>query len=462
MHRVLVVDQAKDFKMDVPNLSIVCAKDYLAKDPCSGGHTIVFNLCKQYRYQSRGYYVSLLAEARGQRVVPSVSTIMDFRSKALVRGISEELQKTIDSSLCSLKSSEFELSIYFGQNMARSHQKLARALFNLFSAPIPENHRDFFMEAARNYFSKKQYRGTRESNLVYDLGILINPGSSTNPSNTKALDLFQEAAAFHGMDSELITKDDQARLGEFDALFLRETTSVRDHTYRMARYAFRNGLVVMDDPLSILRCTNKVFLTELLHKNKIPQPRTHILTQENRQSPPENSVFPLVLKKPDSYFSLGVMKVHSIQEYVKAMGEILEESELVLGQEYLPTDYDWRIGVLDGQPLFACKYFMAKGHWQIYNWSGDPQEQEGLFDTIPLERVPQEVLSVAVKASNLVGNGLYGVDIKETGSKAVVIEVNDNPNIDGGIEDQILGPELYRKIMGSFRYRLDEQRRILR
>ena len=28
-------------------------------------------------------------------------------------------------------------------------------------------------------------------------------------------------------------------------------------------------------------------------------------------------------------------------------------------QEYLATDFDWRVGVLDRRPLFACKYFMA-------------------------------------------------------------------------------------------------------
>jgi hypothetical protein len=28
------------------------------------------------------------------------------------------------------------------------------------------------------------------------------------------------------------------------------------------------------------------------------------------------------------------------------------------------TDFDWRIGVLDRQPIFASKYFMSQGHWR--------------------------------------------------------------------------------------------------
>ena len=43
----------------------------------------------------------------------------------------------------------------------------------------------------------------------------------------------------------------------------------------------------------------------------------------------------------------------------------------------MPTDYDWRIGVLDGEPLFACKYKMARGHWQIIKHEADGKYTEG-------------------------------------------------------------------------------------
>ena len=45
------------------------------------------------------------------------------------------------------------------------------------------------------------------------------------------------------------------------------------------------------------------------------------------------------------------------------------------------------------------------------------------------------------------GNGLYGVDLKQSGDQVVVIEVNDNPNVDAGVEDLWLGEDLYRQIM---------------
>ena len=65
-----------------------------------------------------------------------------------------------------------------------------------------------------------------------------------------------------------------ARLANYDALFIRETTSISNHTYRFARRAQQEGMPVIDDPLSMIRCTNKVYLNELMTYNKVPMPPT--------------------------------------------------------------------------------------------------------------------------------------------------------------------------------------------
>src|SRR5690606_35291 len=97
----------------------------------------------------------------------------------------------------------------------------------------------------------------------------------------KAIKKFIEYGRNHGLDVELITQRDFARLSEFDALFIRTTTQVNQFSYRFARRAEREGMVVIDDPLSILRCTNKVYLAELLNQHKINTPATVILTEDN-------------------------------------------------------------------------------------------------------------------------------------------------------------------------------------
>jgi glutathione synthase/RimK-type ligase-like ATP-grasp enzyme len=55
-----------------------------------------------------------------------------------------------------------------------------------------------------------------------------------------------------------------------------------------------------------------------------------------------------------------------------------------------------------------------------------------------------------LKATSLIGTGLYGVDMKEVDGKFYVIEINDNPNIDSGTEDKILKDKLYDLIMEVF------------
>ena len=80
----------------------------------------------------------------------------------------------------------------------------------------------------------------------------------------------------------------------------------------------------------------------------------------------------------------------------------------------------------------------------------------GGFDTLPTFEVPRAVLQAALKATKPIGNGFYGVDVKQWGDKAFVIEVNDNPSIDAGVEDQYLGNELYSLIMQEFVRRMEE------
>lgn len=469
--------------MDLSGAEVVTAKTFLTDAAFTEiKNALVFNLCRSYKYQSSGYYVSLLAEARGHRVFPSVTTIQDLKSQTIVRAMTEELTELIQKSLGRLKSNTFTLSIYFGQNVAKHYDKLSKQLHSLFQAPflkaqfvynkewvlqsitplscteIPELHREDVVRFAKNYFSRNRFLNARVNKYIYDLAILVNPHEKDPPSNKKAMRNFAEAAESLGFYLEFITKEDYRRLVEFDALFIRETTAVNHHTYRFARRAHADGLVVIDDPTSILRCTNKVYLAELLKKYKIPVPKTMIIHQENRSQVKECLSFPCVLKKPDSAFSMGVVKVHTEEELKEKLDEMLLASDLIIGQEFKPTDFDWRIGILDRQPLYACKYYMAKDHWQIYNWEGKKNDTAGLVDTLPFEEVPFVVLDTALKAANLIGDGLYGVDVKEIGGKAYVIEVNDNPSLDSGFEDRVLKKELYLSILRSIKDRLDKNR----
>jgi glutathione synthase/RimK-type ligase-like ATP-grasp enzyme/ribosomal protein S18 acetylase RimI-like enzyme len=486
IRNIIVTDTPDSLKIDVDNLEVISSKDYITNKGLYSERALrVFNLCNSYRYQSKGYYVSLLASAREHRAIPNVTNIRDLQNISLIRSLTEDIDELIQSSLKTLDANLVTLKIYFSNTSNDRYKLLAHSLYNIFQYPlfqvefektdkweirkvrslslnrIDKNEIPVIQEMAASYFKAKRYQKTKMKAYKYYLAILTDPEEPYPPSDKKALKKLRKVAEKMGVYTELITKDDFNKITEFDALFIRDTTNVNDYTYKFSRKAYADGLAVIDDPWSILRCSNKVFLHESLKLNHIPTPATKVfmkgmVTKEDLASTP----LPVILKQPDSSFSKGVIKVKSLNELDSSLNAMFKESDLVIGQEFMVSQFDWRIGVLDHKPLFACKYYMAKGHWQIYNWKSESKNMEGNAETLPLDQVPEKVVGTALKASRLMGDGLYGVDLKEVNGEVYVIEVNDNPNIDRGIEDKVLGDELYEKLINSFIKRIEVARNI--
>jgi len=494
---LIIVDRAKDWAPYYPSEDVLTFDQYLQQPAISSRRVRVINLCQSAKYLSRGYYCSLLAEARGHSVVPSVMTLNDLSRKGLFSLELEALDKRVVNWLDAAGSetdpatetprahSEIRIRSYFGQVEQEDLKPVARALFEHFPCPILEvvfkrrrnwqitsmkpasprdldSHQQDLFAAALDRFSGMVWRKPRtRRHYRFDLAMLVNPDETMPPSDREALNRFEKAGRKLGINVEQITRKDFMRLPEYDGLFIRETTAIDHHTYRFARKAEAEGMVVIDDPVSILRCTNKVFLADLLKNNKVPTPRTLILSKDQKQAVDQVTAelgFPVVIKIPDGAFSRGVIRADDEDSLRSGLRDLFRQSALVLAQEYLYTDYDWRIGVLGGRAIYACKYMMVKGHWQIYQ-HGESSSESGDFETMPTYEVPRNVIQAALNATRLIGNGLYGVDIKQTGNRVAVIEVNDNPSIDAGVEDRFLGGELYTLIMNEFLSRMEENRR---
>jgi len=101
---------------------------------------------------------------------------------------------------------------------------------------------------------------------------------------------------------------------------------------------------------------------------------------------------------------------------------------------------------------------MAPGHWKIIQADKGQAMIEGRTEAMTIGEAPEQVINMAVRAANLVGRGLYGVDLKQVEDRVYLIEVNCNPNLDAGNEDQVLGDALYREILGVFARRIAERR----
>lgn len=481
MHQVIVTENPGQWQLEINGVLWMTPAEYLAPSGHSLSKTTrILNLCKSFQYQSQGYYVSLLAEARGHKVLPSIATIQDFRFPSIMRGETEGFDDTIQKILGQQEGDKVEFNIYFGMSSNAAYDKIGVLLFNLFQTPflratfskrdkwvmtqlktitrldVPSDDHQLLSTAITHYLSGKQVLRKGYERKKYDLAILVNPSEVTPPSDPVAIAKFVKAAEKVGFNVDLITKSDFGKLMQYDALFIRETTNVNHHTFRFAKKAQSEGLVVLDDPDSILRCTNKVYLSELLASNKIAAPKSAIIRKDQRSKTVEGLEFPMIIKEPDGSFSKGVKKVTNDQELQAVLSDFFQKSDLVIAQEFLPTDFDWRVGLIDGKPIYLCRYFMAPQHWQIVNWSkkGD-NSRLGKSETLPLTEAPKGLLETAVKAGALIGKGLYGVDIKERKGKYYIIEINDNPSIDEGIEDKVAKSTLYTTIMQSIMNRLE-------
>jgi len=482
---LLVVDNLSDWNPYYPSDQVITFETYLATEQGDSEQRVrIINLCSSYTYLSDGYYCSLLAEARSHHVIPSVKVLNDLGKNALYRLQMEDLSQALArASKGHGKQGDFKLLSCFGSTPDPVFQELARLLFERFPCPILEvtlhygrqweiidlnaiSHRTLddsmqtvFAEAL-DKFSKKVWRKSRARKAArYDLAILVNPEEKLPPSNRGALKKFIKIGRELGIDVELITQQHYGRLPEFDGLFIRETTAIDHHTYRFSKKAEAEGLIVIDDPTSMLRCTNKVYLADLFRNHRVPSPKTWILHNGNAlhlDKLEQEAGFPVIIKIPDGSFSRGIVKVNNREELELKVAELFQQSALLLAQEFLYTDFDWRIGVFNNKALYACRYYMVKNHWQIYR-HGAGQTDSGNSETLPTFEVPKAVLDAALKATQPIGNGLYGVDVKEKNGKGYVIEVNDNPSIDSGVEDQYLGDELYRLIMSEFLRRMENR-----
>ena len=481
---VILVDHARDFpNADTPH-KVITTRDYLARPKlfAGDGRAKIINLSRSYNYQSRGYYASLLAEARGHRVLPAVETMLDLRELKLYEQSLPELQEALSRAAIKVRATEsttFDLLVCFGISQDPRFEAFGRLLFDWYRCPAMEvtitpgkrwkidrlrarplaklgpEEAEFFRKCLHRH-TQRDWRNPRGRSIArYSLAVLHDPADPLAPSSPDTLRHFQKIAEKQSVEVELITRKQLAELAEFDGLFIRATTSIDSYTYRFARRARVEGMPVIDDPQSMIRCTNKVYLHELFQAQGVPVPTTVILSDDEDLAKAERLLgWPIVVKIPDGSFSRGVHKVENAQALKALSDQLYEDTDLLLAQKFMPTKFDWRVGVLDGEPLYACQYQMARGHWQIIK-HGPNGAKEGGSKTLAVADAPSRVIEVALTAARAIGRGLYGVDIKESDGEIAVIEVNDNPNLDHGVEDLVAKDELWTRILTWFIRRID-------
>ncbi|MGE0407742.1 MAG: RimK family protein [Amphiplicatus sp.] len=478
---LVLVETASDLAQYETPHKVMRIRDYLTNPGLfTGRRPNIINLARSYAYQSEGYYASLLAEARRHRVAPVVQSMVELQQKSLYAHALPELDAALQKDIESGAIPCEKLLVAFATAEARGYDRFSKLLFDWFRAPLIEatinigakpslqslrfvsqhklkgEERRFFVAALDKHTGRRWMAPKAKTPAKWSLAVLTDQREDNPPSSAASMKKLAALADKIGVEVEPLYPNELASLAEFDALFIRATTAIDNFTYRFARRAEQEGMPVIDDTESMIRCTNKVYLKELLDNAKILAPRTEILDEKaNVKEVFDRLGAPVVLKAPDGSFSRSVHKVSTPTEFQERSKILFKDTALILAQEYMPTDFDWRVGVLGGEPLFASQYKMARGHWQIMKHGPNGIVAAGPSNTVAVEDAPPKVVETAVKAARLIGDGLYGIDLKENERGVFVIEINDNPNLDAEYEGAVLKDELWRRLIDWFATRLE-------
>ena len=281
------------------------------------------------------------------------------------------------------------------------------------------------------------------------LGIFVDRKTLSSAEQLTALIRCRDAAEEMGHGVEFIFPVDIRKIPQVDALFIRARTDPMNITYVASRMAAFARIPVIDDPASIQICSDKVNMYSRLMRAGVAIPRTLFVSQRELCPARARDIIeelgcPLIVKEPSTSFSLRVEKVQDACGLLQVARRYFKMSDWVVAQEYVESTYDWRVGVLGGRFLYACKYIIPSQTFKIQD-SVNGHVVYCAVQSVPPEMVPAGVRDLGVRAGQAIGDGLYGVDIKEGAAGPCVIEVNDNPSLEGG-EDTAY-PGVYREIV---------------
>ena len=214
---IIVTDYETDFFNDIPNVTLIRAKQYIEDDEYQNiQNAKIFNMCSSLNYQTVGYYVSLLALARNHSVYPNIISLRDFKNSLIVKSIGDEIHDQIQRELSSETEKTLSLDSCFGYCNQQAYQNLVRLLNLLYEAPLIryqlEKKNEWSLQKvstlklsdvpesaaikhyAKQYFSKKQFISSALNRYAYDIAILIDEEETHPPSCRIALNKFKLAA----------------------------------------------------------------------------------------------------------------------------------------------------------------------------------------------------------------------------------------------------------------------------
>jgi glutathione synthase/RimK-type ligase-like ATP-grasp enzyme len=287
---------------------------------------------------------------------------------------------------------------------------------------------------------------------VGKIACFVEKYNFSDPREEAALQNFRQAAENGNHKFHFLFREDINDIPNYNSVFIRATTDPLYTSYIVSKTAWELGLKVIDDPESIKICANKIHQYALFEKYRVPYIPTVFLNKDELHHKKIAETFdtlgkPVVIKAPYTSFSRYVEKAACETSFRDIAKRYFKKSDTIAIQKFTPTQFDWRVGILNDQVLYTCKYMIPTGKWKHgAKLRGKPTVIWGRTVTMKKQNTPLKLRETALKACRVIGKGLYGVDLKEVDGEFVVVEVNDNPSIYAGYED-LRDKDIYSRII---------------
>jgi len=259
------------------------------------------------------------------------------------------------------------------------------------------------------------------------------------------LDMFEEAARKLGHEIKVIfARDCQLKFDPKPGLVLKET-KIKDIKVLIVRanflksnLEFRHSLIrqfelakipLINGYLPITKAKNKLRTMQILGQNKIPIPKTYIVSHPSYI---DNIImdigsFPVILKTLAGSHGSGVSIIESKRGLKSIIDMIIknDDSDPVMVQEYVRESKgtDIRVFIVGKRIVGAME--------RIATRRGEFRSNFHLGGRVRVAEMSAEEKKIAFKSVAACGLDFAGVDIIRTNSGPKILEVNANPGLEG-------------------------------
>lgn len=215
-------------------------------------------------------------------------------------------------------------------------------------------------------------------------------------------------------------------VGKYDAVLPRIGASITDYGLAVVKHFEAMSFYAVNGSQAIAESRDKMRSLQVLQAARIPVPATVLTRSLKGLKSAVEAVggMPVVLKVLKGTQGRGVMLVHTPISLGSVVETLRTLDEDILIQQFISeaAGHDYRAFVIGDRVIAAMKRTAPTGEFRSNIHCGG----EGTF-----VKLPKQFETVAIRAAKIFGLEIAGVDLMESKSGPVVLEVNSSPGFEG-------------------------------